>query len=275
MVPTVRPQLFLDQDRIRVAVSDRDGLKTLISFIDRQIASDHLKDTRIFIDENARLPHYCMHRSDDAVVSASDSQLARKLLLLLQSSWTQIKSKLENAEESRRASTPEITIKLTFRPNDEYRGVAKIAFETLAVLFGPELVLRDEFNPVREYIRGEVKLPETVPPGEIAVDSRFVERLQPQSQLPFSDQHGVIVLSSPPNLVAFVLLYGEHGYIVRLANGLFDERWVRAYEFSYTRDGHRELNDAEFARRLFTAPPESFGVSAGDLSQIDLELGDG
>ena len=109
------------------------------------------------------------------------------------------------AETSVTKIEPEIDLELKFRPNDEFRGVAKIAFETVALMLGPQYVLSSEFEPIRAYIMGHVRLPDSIPPGDVAVDSRFVRRLGAEFKMNFTAQHGVLLYCLPPDLVGFVL----------------------------------------------------------------------
>jgi hypothetical protein len=121
----------------------------------------------------------------------------------LQKQGPEIKSKIQTTEERQLIyENPNVTISMTMRPNEEYRAVAKIAFETLALLRGAAFVLWPAFDPLREYIRGNVQLP-AVAPGEVLVDFRFVQRLGQEFRLKFNERHGVLLLCSPPNLGAF------------------------------------------------------------------------
>ena len=162
-------------------------------------------------------------------------------------------------EQRRTHEQPNVLINMSLWPNEEYRAVAKIAFETLALLCGSAYVLQAVFDPLRDYIRGDLQLP-AVAPGEVAVDSRFVQRLGKEFRLKFTERHGVLLLCSPPNLVAFVLLYGTHPYLVRLGTLGGERQWLRAYEFSYTRDGHAKLVYVAFAKQVLALSPEGLGI---------------
>jgi hypothetical protein len=263
----VRPQLFLREGQIRAIASGRNGLADLITFIDKQINKKKLQATRIVTAESSE-PHFVMHRSDDAYASCSDPEAARKFLLLLEAQWSTIKSDLQGTAEVRVEQVkPDINVKLKFRPNEEFRGVAKIAFEATALVLGAPYVLQPEFDPIRDYIMGDVRLPDPRP-GEIAVDARFVQRLGPEFQMNFTEQHGVLLYCSPPEVVAFVLLYGENAYMVRLATLAHEIQWLRCYEFSYGRDGHGEIEEGEFANRLLERVPALFKVGPEDVPDL-------
>lgn len=138
----VRPQLRLVGNRVRVVAPDRESMDELAAFIDKQIAKGRLLATRIEIADAEDPPRYCMHRSDDAIVSCASAASGAGLLRSIEDQWPHIKQSLQTAPEQRMTAKPEVQIKMTFRPNDEYRGVAKIAFETTAVLLGSAFVLR-------------------------------------------------------------------------------------------------------------------------------------
>jgi hypothetical protein len=264
----VRPQLFAAGNQVQVVASDRNGLNQLIQFVDKQIARGRLARTRVFVAEDVKEPRFLMHRSEDAVVSCSSAERGREFLANLEKQWAEIKSKIQTTDERQIThDKPNIQISMTMWPNEEFRAIAKIAFETLALLRGSAYALRPALDPVREYIRGDVQLP-VVGPGEVAVDSRFVQRLGPEFRLKFTERHGVLLLCSPPNLVAFVLLYGTHPYLVRLGTLDGGPQWFRAYEFSYTRDGHGELDEVAFAKRILELSPEAFGVSRDQVRQV-------
>lgn len=264
----VRPQLYLLGDQIKVFASGREGLNDLIAFIEKRIEKKNLADVRITDSESSQ-PRLLMHRSDDAYVSCSDPKRSRDFLNLLEAQWPEIKLNLQSAEETTvKKIGPEIDVKLKFRPNDEFRGVAEIAFETVALILGPQYVLSSEFDPIRAYIMGDVRLPDPIPDGDVAIDSRFVRRLGAEFKMNFTEQHGVLLYCSPPDLVGFVLLYGENAYMVRLATMAHETQWLRCYEFSYSKDGHREISEDEFAARLLKISPELFNLNPGDLPDI-------
>jgi HNH endonuclease len=266
--PEVRPQLYLMDNQIRAIASGREGLNDLIAFIEKRIQKKNLADVRIVAAESPQ-PRLLMHRSDDAYISCSDPKLSRDFLNLLEAQWPEIKLNLQTVAETRVTKIePEIDLKLKFRPNDEFRGVAKIAFETVALMLGPQYLLSSEFDPIRAYIMGDVRLPDPIPPGDVAVDSRFVTRLGVEFKMNFTEQHGVLLYCSPPDLMGFVLLYGENAYMVRLATMAHETQWLRCYEFSYSKDGHREISEDQFADRLLKIAPELFNLNPGDLPDI-------
>jgi hypothetical protein len=268
----VRPQLILVGNLIQATAADRIGLESLIGFIDKKIDKQQLLNTRVVQNEEAN-PHLTLHRKNDAVVACSEPAHAHDFLKLLLEQWTELKYKLRNASQVEQTTNkPEVTINLTLRPNDEFRGVAKIAFETTALLFGPAFALALEFDPVRDYIRGDVRLPDSAP-GDVAVDTRFVSRInEADFDLMFTSQHGVLLYFTPPELIAFVLLYGTHPYLVRLARLPLESQFLRVYEFSYSRSGHGEVTESEFSIRLVERIPDRLGIAPELIAKVLKEL---
>jgi hypothetical protein len=263
----VSPQLFLDGNRLRAAVANRTALTALIAHIDRRIEKGIFKDTYVEIDTSHTVPRFLMHRSNDSCVSAASPEQAKKMLALIEAKWAEIRNALQTTDEEKmKVQQPSILLKLTLRPNDEFRGVAKIAFETVALICGPEFVLDSSFDPIRDYIKGDVRLPPTDPadPKVLSVDQRFVQRMD-ECPLKFTDQHGVLLAATPVGVFGLVVLYGAHSYKVRLAPPRKGQNWVRFYEFSYKKDGHGEISEFEFARRALERFPEAVGIKAEDV----------
>jgi hypothetical protein len=154
--------------------------------------------------------------------------------------------------------------------NGEFRGVAKMAFETLAVLEGTEFVLNERFDPLRAYILGDVRLPEASSEEGLLVDQRFVQRTGDRAPK-ITEDHAVALVANGGRLQAFVTLYGHHTYVVQLANQGEYPFQMRMYEFSTTRDGHREISVEELGEWMIEFHPEQFGLSreqADDLVEI-------
>jgi hypothetical protein len=264
----VRPQLFLDGNRIQFVVMDRKALQELLNFIGKRITKGTLVETYIRIEENQKLPCYCMTRSNDAVVTASSNEEGLSLLRLLENNWENIQSQSASTQEQVTSyPQPSVLIEMVFKPNDEFRGVAKFAFETLALLSGPKTALEARFNPIRNYILGDVRLVE-VPQGEVSVDTRFVQRLTGEGHMKFTETHAVLLSSSRQGLVAHVTLYGQNQYVVKLADSTPGPSFVKMYEFSHTKDGHQELSELSTMKRLLELGPEVFGFSKENASKI-------
>jgi len=266
----VRPQFFLDGNSLKARTADRDGISELIAHIDKQISEGKLADTYIEVNAEFRVPRFLMHRSTESYVSASSIEDAEHLLRVLQAQWPDIRNNLLTCEEVKvETRQPSVLMKLTMRPNDEFRGVAKIAFEAAALLCGPQFVLRPTFDPIREYIMGDVRLPPIDPanPEALAIDARFVRRIV-DCPVKFTDQHGVLLIAGAAGILGLVILYGEHCYSVTLAPRQDGEPWMRCYEFSYTKDGHHEIDQLDFARRALERFPEQLKIAKENIPYL-------
>jgi hypothetical protein len=274
MKPEVQPQIFLIGNQLQATAVDRDGISQLISYIDKQINQGTLSNIWVKIDATFTAPRFLMHRSNDCFVSAATAESAKRLLNVLQTQWTDVKKGLQSNEVAHTEHhRPSILMKMTFQPNDEFRGVAKIAFETTALLRGSQFVLRPSFDPIREYIKGDLRLPDIDPADSesLAIDQRFVQRMGKDFSLKFTDQHGVLLMAFPFGIFALVVLYGMHYYKVGLATVQDGDTWMRCYEFSYAKDTHGELNSLEFARRALERFPDQLSINKENIPRL-LEL---
>jgi hypothetical protein len=273
MAVEVCPQLFLDGDQLRFHCSDRKGLDKLMKYLDKQINAGSLASVHQRIDPESKPPRLMMHRSDEAVLDVESAGEAARLVAVIEKNWAPIKEQLikgENIEELREPN-PSVLINMKMLPNEEYRGIAKIAFEVTALMLGAEVVLGDSFDPIRAYIMGDVRLPllDGSDPNQLAIDSRFVARVSEGFPFPFTQHHGVILAHDPTHgLAAMVILYGIHHYKVSLAPKQDQRSWMRHYEFMYRKDGHGELSDLEFARRALERFPSTLNIDPGMAAEM-------
>jgi hypothetical protein len=214
-----------------------------------------------------------MHRSDDAILDAASAEEAVRLVSVIEKNWISIKKELNDSENIEELSqpNPSVLIKMKMLPNEEYRGIAKIAFEVAALMLGADVVLSDSFDPIRAYIMGDVRLPliNGSDPDQLAIDSRFVGRVSEGFPFPFTEHHGVILYHDPARgLAAMVILYGIHHYKVSLAPQQNQRSWMRHYEFRYTKDGHGELSDLEFARRALERFPSALNINPDRAAEM-------
>ncbi len=260
----VRPQIFLCGDQLHISVADLDGASKLLAYIEKAINGNRFENTRQQTDAGREIPRFIMHRSDDAVVHATSQEEGSKLLSVIAKNWPALKEQLSRKDiVGTTQDQPTVLIQMTMRPNDEYRGIAKIAFETAALLLGPDVVLQESFDPLRAYILGDVRLPTVneTDPQQLAIDTRFATRLAEDFPFSFTEHHGVILHHNPQfGLAAFVILYGVHHYKVYLAPALSERSWMRHYEFMYTKDGHQELDHLAFAKRALERFPDSLNI---------------
>lgn len=122
-----------------------------------------------------------------------------------------------------------VMLRTTYEPNVVGRCVAKMAFNLASIVFGAEPLVRESFNPVRDYIRGknvEVKDLTTTSEGQLVgeLDERFVDRWfnEPRSQpIAPTSWHVIELAKRDKQLVAQLhLVGGIWRFLVRL--GPFD-----------------------------------------------------
>jgi hypothetical protein len=262
------PQIFWTGDGdFRVHVGNREALNGFIEFIDDQFSSGNL--ARIYVEstDEASEPCLVMYRSDSLKVRCSDATRGKQFLDFITAHWSDIRRQLQTTSDAEGCEhTPSVLIELAAWPNEEFRAIAKIAFETMAMLCGCAFPLQACFDSVREYIKGDVQLSETAP-NQVPVDTRFVRRLEEDFPLTFTDAHGVLLISEPPWLIAFVELYGYHRYRVNLSDSTGAPRWMKAYEFSFDKSGHREIGTLELAARFDKYAPTVLSQGARDQLQ--------
>jgi hypothetical protein len=164
---------------------------------------------------------------------------------------------------------PEVRLDFTLAPNDVLRAVAKTALNVLAFKRGPELVLRPEFDPIRNYINGELVLPDVAGTEEIAVDRRFVTEILPDQQIRFVDDgHAVVFCSLRPGFVAFVTLYRSHLFLVRLPSVLYEEpEGLFGHRFSIDRTGNETMEVMDIVKGLLQRHPSHFGLNAQQVAE--------
>lgn len=130
------------------------------------------------------------------------------------------------APESFTADASAGFVRLSVKANDAPRCGAKMAFNFLCYYLGSEVALRDEFDPVRGYIRGDDVLPDesiVTPEGEqgLQVDTRFVENWlkEPVSTIalePFDRGHSIYLGAQRLNIHVSVALFGRVTFRVSL-----------------------------------------------------------
>ena len=150
-------------------------------------------------------------------------------------------------------------------------GNSESLHEIFAEDRGPEFVLRPEFDPIRDYIKSALVLPENLPDGQIAVDRRFVTEIpDDQQQLSFvDDDHAVVFYYLKPELIAFVTLYGSHLFLVQVAALEYDEREeLFGHRFSIDRSGNEPLDLNAIAERILQKYPDRLGVTPEEAAKL-------
>jgi len=271
------PQLLLaGNGQIQSYAHDKGELDEFVLLTDKLITTNRLAETYIEVIEEAHVPCLQMYRSNAVKVSATSVERGKELLKLVELHWTVIRNQLQtNPVTSRVYENPNLLINNSFLPDEELRAVAKIAFETVALLYGCEFVLQPHWDSIRNYILGQASHYES--PVEPSEDYPFVERFPDSVQLSFTMEHGVLFMRQPTKALAFVELYGLHRYKVSFPpfpGDIVCE--MRAYEFSSTRLGHHELTRVELARRLQEFAPELLSERAKkNLDQMDVNESSG
>jgi hypothetical protein len=271
MKPRILPQMTLKESQMNVRVESREDFVRLIKHVEKRIQKGALATTRRRSDDAQTVPRYVLYRSDESIVLSKSEEDAEQILRVMEKDWENIRRQIENSPKNEETiEQPSVLLKMDMDVNGEFRGVAKMAFETLAVLEGPEFVLNERFDPLRAYILGDVRLPEASSEEGLLVDQRFVQRTGDRAPK-ITEDHAVALVVNGGRLHAFVTLYGHHTYVVQLANQGEYPFQMRMYEFSTTRDGHREISVEELGEWMIEFHPEQFGLSreqADDLVEI-------
>jgi HNH endonuclease len=268
MKARILPQVTLRESQMGVRVESIEDLKRLVKHVEKQLKKGKLAETSKRIDDEQAIPRFVLYRSDESTVLCRTDHDGDQILRVMQKDWNNISQQLENSpKEPQAIENPSVLIKMRMDVNGEFRGVAKMAFETLAVLEGPDFVLNQRFDPIRSYILGDVQLPDEAPEDGLLVDQRFVKRMGEDAPK-ITEDHAVLFVSNGDHLQAFVTLYGRHTYVVELANEGENPFEMRMYEFSTSRDGHREVAGEELGEWMIEFYPEQLGLSKQESSEI-------
>jgi hypothetical protein len=278
LTPFVLPQLHMRANgQCQVIALDRDAAEQVMQFIARHVSAGTIGSVHRFHG----LPNGAQTNTAALVVRKPGEGYVRLpapgdenwFFPLLKTAWQQgLAASLANAKPvAKPGEFPEVRLNFKLAPNDVYRAIAKSAFNVLAFKRGPEFVLRPEFDPIRDYIKGALVLPENLPDGEIAVDRRFVTEIpDDQQQLSFvDDDHAVVFCYLKPELIAFVTLYGSHLFLVRGAALEYDEREdLFGHRFSIDRSGNEPLDLNTIAERILQKYPDRLGVTREEAAKI-------
>jgi hypothetical protein len=216
---------------------------------DGSIASVHIKTQPA---EHAKIPHLVQHRERQLFVRAATPAAGSDFLRVLAAAWPQLRAQTKTLPPSQRVETPTINVTMSIKVDDNYRAIAKLAFNVLAHKRGGAFVRSAQFDPIREYIRGNsIVHKDPLPPGDLAVDTRFVRPMShSEPALIATGSHAVVLGYSYPTLFAFVTLYSHYSFFVRLGDIELSEFTVEAHEFSTDRSSNRALTLEEIVKRL-------------------------
>jgi hypothetical protein len=272
----VLPQLHIKRDgTVRYRAADAESSRRLVAYMDHQVGEQSLGAIRTLQDPSADAAALVLRGSDDAYIRLPSLADRDWFLQLLQAIWnTELRPKIKSATDQKSAA-PQLHVHFVYRPNDVYRAVAKTAFNTLTIARGTALVLRPEFDPLREYIRGDLQLPTTTSPDQIAIDERFVRAIPPDRQtFGFGPAHTIIFAYEPPRLLSFVTLYGNHQFLVQFPHIEYDEQeFMFGHEFTVDRTSNRALEKIDVFRLLLQARPNLLGANTKKALDVLSGLG--
>jgi hypothetical protein len=248
----LRPDGLLDAALIG---SDREGIDALLTFIDRLFESGTLRSLHVKLGpaEKCTTARIVLHRTGAAFLRVAQASDAEVIFGKLEEAWAQIRAKVGTASgEQTRIEHPTINANFAFAPDETYRAIAKTALNVVALRLGAEFALRPEFDELRAYILGNVRHPEELGEGEIAVDTRFVREL-PQGTEPLvpTKEHVVTLFYSGTDFFAYITLYARHSFIVKLGKIELENRVIESHEFSTVRTGNRALDITDLYERLW------------------------
>jgi hypothetical protein len=272
--PYVLPQLHFRRTERTIPLSavaaDRSALEDLITYIDQHVSAGTFPTVHHFYGLPDGTPTMSsaivLQRRNQGYIRYGSPGDEAWLLPELAASWTStLRAGLLGSTEVRKSTeNAEVRINFHYNPNTTYRAVAKIAFNMFSYKRGTNLALRAELDPLRNYINGDLQLPATARPDEVAVDPRFVRELEPlEQQLSFAvDDHAVVFYYRKPELIAFVTLYGTHMFCVKFPPMLYDEaEELFGHGFSIDRTGNEDLSFQAIAERILKNNRTTLGLT--------------
>jgi hypothetical protein len=256
----VPPQFHFRLPNVWFFGSSRDAKVSFVDLLAKRIRSGTARSIRLQIgpDPYCTTIRIVQHRRKDLFVRAPTKEDGARFLDLLAEKWSEFEPVLRLEPKDRRIDSPTILVHLSIGIDDCYRAIAKTAFNFLALRKGVEFVLRPEFDPVRNYIRGlDIRWPSAVKPGQVAFDPRFVRPLAPRDPLLIPTAEHLLMLGyAHPNVFACVTLYADYSYLVTLGQlelpSIMDFL-PDAHEFSIDKTSNHAIGFFEMADRIHAA----------------------
>lgn len=187
---------------------DEADFAKLVDFIEMRAQQGAVRDIPLVIgpEERCTTTRIYLDRSDRGFIRGATEAEARAVLEKVEARWYWgLRKSITESSAEPRSDAPNVRI----RPGNDLdlamRGVAKIAFNFAAMELGAELLLRPEFDAIREYICDDK--PYSYDEEAFAYDCRFVALWQTRPESPWS-HHTVAVRSSSRGIQAIVMLYG-------------------------------------------------------------------
>lgn len=256
--PVLHPQVHFRQGTREIAIHapDKAGSDALVGFIGDRIAAGNLRSIHVKVGpfEKCTTSRLVLHREKEGFVRVATAGDETAFFDALETSWKDLHAQAGDAGNfvAEKVAQPRVHVHMKMRLDDVFRAVAKTAFNVLAMDVGVDFALSPEFDELREYVLGrDIRHPERLAPGEIAVDTRFV-RMVPAEQAPLvpTEGHVVTILYQPPRLLAYVTLYKDQSFVVVLGTVALNETVVLSHEFSAVRRGNQALDIATVFDRL-------------------------
>jgi HNH endonuclease len=278
LTPVVMPQLHLrPTGQGQLIALDREAAEQVIEFVAHHFESGTMESVHRFHG----LPNGVQTNTAALVVRKPGDGYVRLpargdenwYFPMLKTAWREgLADGLAKATPiSKQGEFPEVRLDFKLAPNDVFRAIAKIAFNVLAFKRGSNLVLRPEFDPIREYINGDGLLPQNLESGDIAVDRRFVSEIpEDQQQISFIDDgHAVVFCYLRPELIALVTLYGSHVFLVRFpALGYDEQEELFGHRFSIDRSGNDPLDLNKIVERILQKYSDRLGLTPEQAAKM-------
>lgn len=216
--PHLPPQLHYRDGHVLYLGSSTSEKDEFVQLVTKRHNAKSLRNVFIKVGpaDRCTTARLVQHRSNDLFMRAPDEAAGRSFLALLEAKWDVLSATLTSGTfSSGQTEHPAVEITIPVRLDDVYRAVAKTAFNFLAARQGGAFVLRHEFDPIRDYIRGiTIEHPAMLEPGELAVDTRFVveARTEDDTEVPLivpTTSHAVGFFYDKPNLLGIVILYAS------------------------------------------------------------------
>ena len=257
----ILPQILLvdsedgKSKRLAFKGSDPGEMKKLIALVGKKVATGTLDKVHVKEGDGPdyRNPRIVLHRHNDLYICALTKTEAGDFISILERNWDKVQDQMQTAPMAVEEAPPGVVqVSLSLKLNDNFRAIAKIAYNLMAECKGSDFVLRPEFTPLREYIRGhEIINDEPVTPDDIEMDMRFVQWIhEPQGAIWKTEGHLVFLGYDYPNLIAFITLYKDYYFKVKMAEIELHEFTFECFEFSTDRTGFHRSTPLDMYHRL-------------------------
>lgn len=261
----LKPQMTFDGGKIGGGFSSNDDRDRFLKVLRNYKNKSQFDQIAILKSEKDvdgyTLPHLVLHRDKELYLrfpngEADVESKARIILKMVNDNLDQIESSLRGSGQTpQHDPNPQITMRSSFHINNIYRAIAKTAFNLLALHEGQKLVLREEFDPIRNYILGTNIQDETPTPDSVAHDPRFVRSLKNEdlgSTLPRAqkNKHLVLIHYTYPEVIVGIDFYGQHYYLVKCGEIEHSDHMLHFHEFDYIHKDNKKLELVQAAELI-------------------------